>query len=74
MIREINVDGEDALEVDTAEELGSALMSGLWVRAPQKAHEEHGLPTGEKNTDAPQDVRGAFVSGGFEGEPPSGDS
>ena len=57
MIREINVDGEDALEVDTAEELGSALMSGLWVRAPQKAHEEHGLPTGEENTDAPQDVR-----------------
>ena len=72
MIREIKVDGEDALEVDTAEELGSALMSGLWVRAPQKAHEEYGLPTGEKNTDAPEDVHGAFVSGGFEGEPALG--
>ena len=74
MIRDINVDGEDALEVDTAEELGRALMRGVWVRAPQKAHEEYGLPMDETNTDAPQDVRGAFVSGAFEGEPPSGDS
>ena len=68
MIREIKVDGEDALEVDSAEELGRALMSGLPVVAPQKAHDDYGLPADEENTDSLEAVRGAWVGGAFEGD------
>ena len=52
MIRNITVDGEDALAVDTAEDFGRALMSGLPVVASTDICEAYGLPTDEHdNTD-----------------------
>ena len=59
MIRDITVDGEDALAVDTAEELGRALRSGRWVVAPPKAYDEYGLPWDEDNIDSLEDVLAA---------------
>ena len=57
MIRHITVDGEDALAVDTAEELGRALRSGRWIVAPPEAYDAYGLPWDADNTDALEDVR-----------------
>ena len=60
MIRNITVDGEDALAVDTAEELGRALRSGQWVVAPPEAYDAYGLPWDDAdNTDALEDVLAA---------------
>ena len=59
MIRNITVDGEDALAVDTAEEFGRALRSGRWVIAPPEAYDAYGLPWDADNTDALEDVLAA---------------
>ena len=50
MIRNITVDGEDGLEVDTAEELGRALLTGLYVLASDEVRAEYGL-TDIENSD-----------------------
>ena len=50
MIRNITVDGEDALAVDTAEELGRALLTGLYVLASDAVRAEYGL-TDTDNSD-----------------------
>ncbi len=59
MIRNITVDGEEALAVDTAEELGLALRSGRWVIAPPEAYDAYGLPWDEDNTESLEDVLAA---------------
>ena len=43
MIRNITVDGEKALAVDTAEELGRALLTGRYVVASDAVRAEYGL-------------------------------
>ena len=43
MIRNITVDGEEALAVDTAEELGRALLTGRYVLASDAVRAEYGL-------------------------------
>ena len=50
MIRNITVDGEEALAVDTAEELGRALLTGLYVLASDAVRAEYGL-TDTDNSD-----------------------
>ena len=50
MIRNITVDGEEALAVDTAEELGRALLTGLYVLASDEVRAEYGL-TDTDNSD-----------------------
>ena len=50
MIRNITVDGEDALAVDTAEELGRALLTGLYVLASDAVRAAYGL-TDTDNSD-----------------------
>ncbi len=50
MIRNITVDGEEALAVDTAEELGRALLTGRYVVASDAVHAEYGL-TDTDNSD-----------------------
>ena len=71
MIRNITVDGEDALAVDTAEDFGRALMSGLPVVASTDICEAYGLPTDEHdNTDTDEDVAASV----WRGEEPTGDS
>ena len=50
MIRNITVDGEAALAVDTAEELGRALLSGLYVLASDAVRAAYGL-TDTDNSD-----------------------
>ena len=54
MIRNITVDGEEALAVDTAEELGRALLTGRYVLASDEVRAEYGL-TDTDNSDT-QDV------------------
>ena len=58
MIRTITVDGEDVLHVDTAEELGRALVSGLYVVAPDDVRAAYGL-TDTDNSDTQDIVDGA---------------
>ena len=58
MIRHITVDGEDALAVDTAEELGRALVTGLYVLASDAVRAEYGL-TDTDNTDTQDIVDGS---------------
>ena len=58
MIRHITVDGEDALEVDTAEELGRALLSGVYVLASDDVRAAYGL-TETTNTDSQDIVDGS---------------
>ena len=50
MIRNITMDGEEALAVDTAEELGRALLTGLYVLASDEVRAEYGL-TDTDNSD-----------------------
>ena len=50
MIRNITVDGEEALAVDTAEELGRALVTGRYVVASDAVRAEYGL-TDTDNSD-----------------------
>ena len=50
MIRNITVDGEAALAVDTAEELGRALVTGRYVVASDAVRAEYGL-TDTDNSD-----------------------
>ena len=50
MIRNITVDGEEALAVDTAEELGRALLTGLYVLASDAVRAAYGL-TDTDNSD-----------------------
>ena len=50
MIRNITVDGEAALAVDTAEELGRALLTGRYVLASDAVRAEYGL-TNTDNSD-----------------------
>ena len=50
MIRNITVDGEEALAVDTAEELGRALLTGRYVVASDAVCAEYGL-TDTDNSD-----------------------
>ena len=50
MIRNITVDGEAALAVDTAEELGRALLTGRYVVASDAVRAEYGL-TDTNNSD-----------------------
>ena len=59
MIRDITVDGEDTLAVDTAEELGRALRSGRWVVARPETYDAYGLPWDEDNTESLKDVLAA---------------
>ena len=54
MIRNITVDGEAALAVDTAEELGRALVTGRYVVASDAVRAEYGL-TDTANSDT-QDI------------------
>ena len=54
MIRNITVDGEAALGVDTAEELGRALLTGRYVVASDAVRAEYGL-TDTDNSDT-QDI------------------
>ncbi len=56
MIRNITVDGEAALAVDTAEELGRALVTGRYVVAPDAARAAYGL-TDTDNSDT-EDIVG----------------
>ena len=58
MIRKIKVDNEDALHVDTAEELGRALLSGLYVVASDDVRAAYGL-TDTENSDTQDIVDGA---------------
>ena len=58
MIRHITVDGEDALAVDTPEELGRALLTGLYVLASDEVRAEYGL-TDTDNTDTQDIVDGS---------------
>ena len=50
MIRNITVDGEQALAVDTAEELGRALLTGRYVLASDAVRAAYGL-TDTDNSD-----------------------
>ena len=50
MIRNITVDGEEALAVDTAEELGRALLTGRYVVASDAVRAAYGL-TDTENSD-----------------------
>ena len=54
MIRNITVDGKEALAVDTAEELGRALVTGRYVVASDAVRAEYGL-TDTDNSDT-QDI------------------
>ena len=54
MIRNITVDGEAALAVDTAEELGRALLTGRYVVASDAVRAAYGL-TDTDNSDT-QDI------------------
>ena len=54
MIRNITVDGEEALAVDTAEELGRALLTGRYVVASDAVRAAYGL-TDTDNSDT-QDI------------------
>ena len=54
MIRNITVDGEDVLAVDTAEELGRALLTGRYVVASDAVRAAYGL-TDTDNSDT-QDI------------------
>ena len=54
MIRNITVDGEEALAVDTAEELGRALLTGRYVVASDAVRAEYRL-TDTDNSDT-QDI------------------
>ena len=58
MIRNITVDGEEALAVDTAEELGRALLTGLYVLASDEVRAEYGL-TDTENSDTQDIVDGS---------------
>ena len=58
MTRHITVDGKDALAVDTAEELGRALLTGLYVLASDEVRAEYGL-TDMDNTDTQDIVDGS---------------
>ena len=58
MIRHITVDGEQALAVDTTEELGRALLTGLYVLASDEVRAEYGL-TDTENTDTHDIVDGS---------------
>ena len=58
MIRHITVDGENALEVDTAEELGRALLTGLYVLASDAVRAAYGL-TDTDNSDTQDIVDGS---------------
>ena len=58
MIRNITVDGEDALAVDTAEKVGRALLTDLYVLASDDARAEYGL-TDTENADTPDIVDGS---------------
>ena len=58
MIRHITVDGEETLAVDTAEELGRALLSGVSVVASHDVLAEYGL-TDTENSDTQDIVDGA---------------
>ena len=58
MIRHITVDGEETLAVDTAEELGRALLSGVYVVASHDVLAEYGL-TDTENSDTQDIVDGA---------------
>ena len=55
MIRNITVDGEEALAVDTAEELGQALLTGLYVLASDALCAAYGL-TDTENSDTQEIV------------------
>ena len=71
MIRETMVEDAPALEVDTAEDFGRALMSGVPVVASTDICEAYGLPTDEHdNTDTDEDVAASM----WRGEEPTGDS
>ena len=54
VIRNITVDGEAALAVDTAEELGRALLTGRYVVASDGVRAAYGL-TDTENSDT-QDI------------------
>ena len=58
MIRNITVDGEEALTVDTAEELGRALLTGVYVLASDDVRAAYGL-TDTDNTDSQDIVDGS---------------
>ena len=58
MIRNITVDGEEALAVDTAEELGRALLTGRYVVASDAVLAEYGL-TDTENSDTQDIVDGS---------------
>ena len=58
MIRNITVDGEAALAVDTAEELGRALLTGRYVLASDAVRAAYGL-TDTDNSDTEDTVNGS---------------
>ena len=58
MIRNISVDGEEALAVDTAEELGRALLTDRYVVASEAVRAEYGL-TDTENSDTQDIVDGS---------------
>ena len=62
MIRNITVDGEEALAVDTAEELGRALVTGRYVVASDAVRAEYGL-TDTDNSDTQDIVDGSRARG-----------
>ena len=66
MIRNITVDGEEALAVDTAEELGRALLTGRYVVASDAVRAEYGL-TDTDNSDTQDIVDESPVSWGRRG-------
>ena len=58
MIRNITVDGEAALAVDTAEELGQALLTGRYVVASDAVRAAYGF-TDTDNADTQEIVDGS---------------
>ena len=59
MIRNITVDGAEALAVDTAEELGRALLTGRYVVASDAVRAAYGL-TDTDNSDTQDIVRPTY--------------
>ena len=59
MIREVEMDGEKVLEVDTVEEFEEAASRGMAIIAPEAVRREFGTPDEQEDVGTPEEIREA---------------
>ena len=59
IIREVEIDGEKVLEVDSVEEFSGAVRRGMPIIAPEAVRREFGTPDEQEDVGTTEEIRDA---------------